>query len=58
MFLEDDDNKQDVSDTVGEMADGVKHGSASEVGDAVEADAEQTKDDAEDLVGGEDGNNS
>ena len=58
MFFEDDDNTQDVSDTAGGIVDGVKDGSPSEVGHAIERDAEQTKDDAEDVLRGEDGNNS
>ncbi len=39
------------------MADGVKHGSLSEVGEAVKDDAMQTKDDVEDAVRGEDSDN-
>ncbi len=58
MFLENDDDTQDVSDTTGGIVDGVKDGSLSEIGHAVERDAEQTKDDAEDMVRGEDNNNS
>ena len=57
MFFEDDDNKQHVSDTLGEMADGVSEG-ADKIGDAIADDARQTKDDVEDVIRGEDGNNS
>ena len=55
-YKEDDDNRQNVSDTVGEIADGVADG-AEKVGDAIADDAAQTKDDVEDVVRGEDGNN-
>jgi hypothetical protein len=58
MFLEDDDDKQDASDTVGGIGEGIADGSPSEVGHAIKEDAEQTKDDVEEAVGGEDGNNS
>ncbi len=57
MFFEDDDNTQDVSDTAEGIAGGVAHG-AEEAGHAIKRDAEQTKDDVEDAVRGEDGNNS
>jgi len=57
MFFDDNDDKQDVSDTVSEIGHGVAHADAGEVGDAIKDDAEQTKDDVEDVVRGEDGNN-
>lgn len=57
ILLEHDDDKQHASDTISEVADGVADGDASKVGDALEDDAKQTKDDIEDVVLGEDGNN-
>ncbi len=56
MFLEDDDDKQHVSDTVEEIGEGVADLDAGQVGEAVKDDALQTKDDVEDVVRGEDGN--
>lgn len=53
MFYDDDDDTQDASDTLGEMADGVSTG-ARQVGDAVADDARQTKEDVEDFVKGDD----
>ncbi|MDQ3018817.1 MAG: hypothetical protein M3Q64_03030 [bacterium] len=58
MFFEDDDqDRTTVGDTVEGIADGVKDGDAGQVGDAIKDDAAQTKDDVEDVVRGEDGNN-
>jgi hypothetical protein len=56
-MLDHHDDKQHVSDTVGEIADGVSDG-ADKVGEAIADDARQTKDDVEDVLKGEDGNNS
>ncbi len=66
MFLHDNDDsqtnasddKQHVTDTVGGIVDGIQHGDAAKVGDEVERDIEQTKDDVQDVVRGEDGNDS
>jgi hypothetical protein len=57
MFLEDDDDKQHVSDTVEEIGEGVADLDAGQVGEAVKDDALQTKDDIGDAVLGEDGDN-
>ena len=63
MLFENNDDRQDVSDTIGQMADGVSDG-ADKVGDAIAADVDQTVEDAKrgaDAVGdallGEDGDN-
>jgi hypothetical protein len=53
---EDDDDKQHASDTLSEMGEGISDG-ADKVGDAIADDVSQTKDDVEDVVRGEDGNN-
>ena len=58
MFDHDnDDDKQHASDTISEVADGVADGDAHQVGDAISDDVKQTKDDVEDVLTGEDGNN-
>ncbi len=59
MFLfEDNDDHVDAGDTVEGIADGVADADLGQAGDAIKDDAEQTKDDVEDVVRGEDGNNS
>ncbi len=57
MFYEDDDDKQHVSDTVEGIGEGIANASPSQVADEVGKDVAQTKDDAEDALLGEDGNN-
>lgn len=57
-MLEEDNDQTTAGDTMEGIADGVKHGDAGEAGEAIKDDAVQTKDDAEDAVRGEDGNNS
>ena len=57
ILFDHDDDKQHASDTISEVADGVTNGDGSQVGEALKEDAQQTKDDMEDVVLGEDGNN-
>ncbi len=57
MYLHDDDSQTRVGDTVDGIVEGVKDGDLGDVGHAVKDDALQTKDDVEDVVHGEDGNN-
>jgi hypothetical protein len=57
LYTDHEDDKIDAGDTVGGIAEGVKDGDIGDVGEAIKDDAAQTKDDVEDTVSGEDGNN-
>lgn len=57
-MLNDDEGRTDAGDTIEGIAEGVRDGDMGDAAEAVKEDAEQTKDDVEDAVRGEDGNNS
>lgn len=57
MYLEEHNDRVDAGDTVSGIAEGVGDADAGQIADAVSDDAAQTKDDVEDVVSGEDGNN-
>lgn len=58
MSHDNDTTGTDAGDTVDGIVEGVKDGDLGDVAHAVKDDAMQTKDDVEDAVTGEDGNNS